>query len=292
VGRWSLVSLVLLVGLVSAGCSLFSPGGGIEDEEPVTETGTIVITAVQNGSVSNDVGVSALLVPTEATNLRIRLSGGGFNRNIVKDVKFENGKATVSLTVPIGTYGIHAIAYKTDGNYGTALTGGVQKNVLIEADKTTTTTVTLDKFSYELYYPQGYVKEDSIYTIKLEKFDTQGLHYYDDHDYRTDDDIWYVITSRSRWRGDTVHNLPDDAELHKARWGAKSTFAPDEPGGKVYFQWYRELSRSYNSSTNDPTGAGDSNLPQLYVYAPCIAYGESLPYIQTVPVGSISIEVQ
>jgi type 1 fimbria pilin len=69
-----------------------------------------------------------MLIPPEATNIRIRI----FNesQNIVRDVKIPSeGTTMVRIDLPAAVYNIHALAYLiANSNEGVVLTAGEARN--------------------------------------------------------------------------------------------------------------------------------------------------------------------
>ena len=269
------VALILvLLSLLLFGCT-GSPLIG-SDPEP-DAVGNILLTVAHTGSVlDGDIGPQ--LVPIEATNVRVFISGGIFSRTYLRDVVIpQSGEAVLHLELPIGTYGVHAITYKNDsdgkGNrYGTALTGKRETNIVVQENETTTVDMILEKFDAKIKVipepTQGYVEEGVQYVISLSLVTSNNL-------YTSGRELLY---SRAPWIGDT-YNITSDV--------ASATFnsshnvylnAPEELGVTVYHQILFRLSDYYTGE-----------FAPLYFYWPSTTYGDGLFTIKTRPTGNLNV---
>lgn len=120
-------------------------------------------------------------MPVEATHARIRLIGGGFDRNIVEDIAIPQGDtAILQLKVPVGTYEVYVIAYRqysdSHGNkYGTALTGNTQKGLVVNEGNTTSVSMTLEKFGLTATDPPVMLEREPNVKFGIIEQESMGL---------------------------------------------------------------------------------------------------------------------
>ncbi len=276
--------LIILMSLALVGCS-GGPYASVDDDQNM---GMLLLSIAHTGSLQDEIGPQ--LVPVEATHARVRLIGGGFDRNITEDIAIHPGETNVlELRVPVGTYEVHVIAYNqysdSEGNkYGTALTGNTEKGILVSEGSSTVVNMTLEKFGFTVSGPTELIREGSQYYISFQTTGTNGIDFLPQ---RKSSPNYQLMSSRQAWAGDTELNLPSDIVIRDTPYDSDNyyhQFAPKEYGATVYYQIRTQLSNSYNYSS------GKDFCP-LYFYFPSTTYGEELGMVRTTPLGDVIIGI-
>jgi|LSQX01.1.fsa_nt_gb hypothetical protein len=272
------VLILVLLSLLLIGCTRSSLI--VDDPEPIT-TGNILLTVSHTGSLL-DGEIKPQLVPIQATNVRVYIRGGIFFRTYLRDVVIpQTGETVLALELPIGTYQIHAIAYKKDsdgkGNhYGTALTGKRETNIVVQETETTTVNINLEKFDMNVSVSpeakEGYMEEGVQYRITYNNITTNNL--------LSGTGYVQLLYSRLPWTGDTFNITSDVA---RTTFSSRNVYlnAPEELDTKVYHQIRFPLSDDYTGE-----------FSPLYFYWPSTTYGDELFTIKTRPTGDINIGIQ
>lgn len=256
------LALLLMLVFALAGCGAVKVG-----QNQATEKGTITLTVKPNGSIKD--GVSSQLVPVEATNLRVRIFNSS-GQNIVEDAVIPSDGSPVSLQVslPVGTYSIHAISYKTSNNWDAiVLTGGSTDGVVVQSGQNTQATISLSRWGGTITAPTEPIQGGSNYELTLTLNDHHAFSY----------SLFYLLVSQTAWTDKPTYGGVDYKSLSSSKQVKYTQTAPSvsEPN-TVYYQVKGYL----NDERYWREGLPCRNM---YLFFPSTTAGESLGTITVRP---------
>jgi hypothetical protein len=251
---------------------------------PIVPKGYIVL-SISRPEPSQEIDViRPMLIPPEATNIRIRI----FNesQNIVRDVKIPSeGTTMVRIDLPAAVYNIHALAYLiANSNEGVVLTAGEARNITVNPNEYSHVSMTLER-------PEGR-------SITTEKDTVMGGSAFKVTYMRTSDALFKdqsicFILRNGPWRETDISKpslLVDEKHFYVPHYNTSDTIELTAPSVTEETTGYYQAQQVIDYFLYSP---GNIQPRYLYIYTPCAISGDPLGKVTFLPPsGGISLEIK